>query len=308
LLLTAWLAAVTIRRLFFSGGVLMARMGRIPALAAVAWLTGAACCAAEFNWLQPPSPPSAMPVSVTQEMAVEESPPEWPAGTVEPEASPNGCDCTCDNPPGMALPAISLGMPDLSLTPPSTRTFGPGHPPPGTSWRNRPWYVGGFFGPLFGDDLRAGIDQDVGLIGGGRFGYDLDYYFAVESSVSFVSTGIDDGVTPPPGRHAESWYFDGSMVLYPWGDSQWRPFYAIGAGAAHFQFQDGEGAQYQETLFQLPLSVGVKYLYERCFAFRAELTHHVVFGGAGLNTMDNFAATAGFEIRYGVRPRSYFPW
>jgi hypothetical protein len=156
--------------------------------------------------------------------------------------------------------------------------------------------------------LIAGIDQDVGLAGGARFGYDLDYYFAFESSLMFVTAGLDDSATALPGRDLESWYFDGSMVLYPWGDSQWRPFYAIGAGAAHFRFQDADGTPYRETLFQLPLSIGVKYLYDRWFTFRAELTHHVVFSGGGISAMDNLAATAGFEIRYGARPRSYFPW
>jgi hypothetical protein len=162
---------------------------------------------------------------------------------------------------------------------------------------------------MFGDALvDSHIDQDVGLAGGARVGYDLDYYFAIESNVTWVKAGIEDAVTAPPGRDVQSWYVDGSMLLYPWGDSQWRPFYAVGAGAGHFRFEDAAGAQYRETLFQIPLSIGVKYLYDRWFGLRAELTHHIVFSGAGIDAMDNFTATAGFEIRYGARPRSYFPW
>jgi hypothetical protein len=285
----------------------MVRLGRIPALAAVAWLTGVACCAAEYNWLCPPCPPC--PPKPQPAMSADEAPPEsWPAGTVEPRAMTTEVGEVGETVASwLALPPIPLFIPDLSLRPPPERTFGHGLPPPGTSWRNRPWYAGGFFGPMVGDTLAAGIDQDVGLLGGARFGYDLDYYFAVETAVAWGIAGVDHAAAAP-GDDVESWYLDGSMVLYPWGDSQWRPFYAIGAGAAHFHFQDADGVQYDEMLFQLPLSVGVKYLYERWFAFRAELTHHVVIGGSTLSTMDNFAATAGFEIRYGARPRSYFPW
>jgi hypothetical protein len=162
---------------------------------------------------------------------------------------------------------------------------------------------------MFADDPIDGVlEQDVGVMGGARFGYDLDYYFAAETNVALAIAAIDDGQTPPLGGDGETVYLDGRMIVYPWGDSQWRPFYAIGAGVANVRFEDADGVQYREALFQLPLGIGVKYLYDRCFAFRAELTHHVVFGAAGLDTMDNFAATAGFEIRFGAQPRRYFPW
>ena len=190
----------------------------------------------------------------------------------------------------------------------SSRT-GPGRPVAGTSWRNRPWYLGGFFGPMFGDDPIDGVlEQDVGTLGGARFGYDLDYYFAAEATVALAIAAIDDGQTPPPGRDGETVYLDGRMLLYPWGDSQWRPFASIGLGLQTFRFHDDADERIHESLLSMPIGIGLKFFHSPYHTLRLEAYDNIGFGDGKLSAMQNFTLAAGVEFRFGGRPTSYFPW
>jgi hypothetical protein len=274
----------------------MFRSGLILALVAAGWLAGASRCAAQ----EAPLPPRELPLPVGDPLA--EPPPEsWPAGSIESQARTPLFTWLSQ------VPIILPAMPALPETAPLERHRGLGNPLVGTSWCNRPWYFGAFFGGALGSDLTAGIEKDVGVLGGWRMGYDADFYWGWESRIAFAYSAIDDG-QPPPARHLEEWYFDGSLMYYPWGDAQWRPFFSLGGGAALVDFHDGDGVRYNETLFQIPIAFGVKYLYDRWFALRADLTQNVLFGAGGLNGRDNVSATAGFEVHFGARPRSYFPW
>jgi hypothetical protein len=208
-----------------------------------------------------------------------------------------------------APPDASLwGEPPFSpLEPP--RHVGRGNPLSGTSWLNRPWHVGVLFGVLSGDDL---IDDHIELqqdfIGGYRVGYDFDHFWGWEINFAFGEIDIEDAQDETLSLNADTWFADAAVHVYPWGDAQWRPFLGIGGGFVSFQFEDAAGVGYDAALFQIPLTVGVKFLHDRWLALRAEITHHVTFGSDDLDTMDNVSATIGADIHFGARPRSYYPW
>jgi hypothetical protein len=46
----------------------------------------------------------------------------------------------------------------------------------------------------------------------------------------------------------------------------------------------------------------------RWLAARAELTDHLAIGHNGLPTQNNLSLTFGLEWRFGIHPRSYWPW
>ncbi|MBW3600826.1 MAG: hypothetical protein KY475_26615 [Planctomycetes bacterium] len=184
-----------------------------------------------------------------------------------------------------------------------------GSPLVGTSWCNRPFHAGWMVGVVFGDDLvndQLGLGED--LIGGYRFGEDMSPYWGWEGRFAFANPAVETGDVPPQLGSADVWFGDGNVMLYPWGDSQWRPCLSAGAGAAGFRFTDEDGRRYRETLFQIPLGVGMKYLYRPWLAMRVDITHNVAFDDGELDTMDNVSATFGAEIHFGGRRRSYFPW
>lgn len=281
----------------------MFRTGLILALAAAAWSAGGSRCAGQYEL------PPGTPAPTIQEGDAPPGEP-WPAGTLETQAHTSLDGWMADHPlAAPALPVPVFALPGFSPAPGPYRAYGLGCPLTGTSWLNRPWHLGGYFGGMQGDDLIDGeLDQDVGLAAGFRGGYDFHHYWGCEARITYAHAAIDDAQNPPPARHVNEWYFDGDLLYYPWGDSMWRPYLSVGGGAASFRFLDGDGAEYEEWLFQVPLGVGVKYFFDRWLALRADLTHNVVIGAGGLGTMDNFSATAGLEFHFGARPRSYYPW
>jgi hypothetical protein len=179
----------------------------------------------------------------------------------------------------------------------------------GTSWMNRPWHAGWLVGMMFGDDLLGG-DLALGedLIGGYRIGEDMSEFWGWEGRFAFANPGLEDGNVPPQLGSADVWFSDGSVLYYPWGDTQVRPYVSLGAGASGFRFTDDQGRRYRETLFHVPLGIGVKCLYLRWLAVRFDLTQNIALGDGELETMNNVSATAGVEVHFGGRRRSYFPW
>ena len=66
---------------------------------------------------------------------------------------------------------------------------------------------------------------------------------------------------------------------------------------------------WNETVFVMPLAVGMKYLCNDWLALRTEIGNYIVFGeGNDLNTMANLTFTGGIEIRFGGHRKSYWPW
>ncbi len=189
------------------------------------------------------------------------------------------------------------------------RHRGKGSPLRGTSWRNRPYHVGWFMGGIVGDALVGGsVEQDAGLFGGYRFGKDFSHYFGYEGRFAFANLGLTGPGALTGPNTARNWYWDVELLYYPWGDSKWRPYATVGLGVANFRFTDAAQRRFDDTLIQLPVGFGVKYLFRKWLSLRFDVLDNIALRGSGLDTMHNWSVTTGVEVRFGGRRHSYFPW
>jgi hypothetical protein len=189
------------------------------------------------------------------------------------------------------------------------RHVGVGRPLVGTSWLNRPWYVGAFLGGLLADDLIGNhVETNNSFFLGGRLGWDFDHYWGLEGRYAFSRPQINDAsgdTLPDPARE---YFIDVSLAYYPWGDSQWRPFASIGLGLQTFRFHDDADERIHQSLLSVPIGVGLKFFYSPYCTLRLEAYDNIAWGDGALSTMQNFTLAAGAEFRFGGRPTSYFPW
>lgn len=189
------------------------------------------------------------------------------------------------------------------------RSLGLGEPLISSSWRNRPFHVGWFVGPLFADAVTGGsTSEDASLFGGYRVGWDFDHYWGTEWRIGWSRPKIDFGQGPPSGRTARLTLTDLNILYYPWGDSVIRPYGLLGAGITAVNFHDEQGIYRDETLFSIPFGGGVKHHYRRWLSWRLELLDNLSFGSGAASSMHNVSLTFGVEVHFGVRPRSYYPW
>jgi outer membrane protein with beta-barrel domain len=246
--------------------------------------------------LPPPDPQTIVPQRFGQPPAATyKSPGEpWPAGSPTHDA---GHD--------------SWVQPWFTHTDPNDpyRHSGVGRPLVGTSWLNRPWYVGAFLGGLLADDLIGNhVETNNSFFIGGRLGWDFDHYWGLEGRYAFSRPQINDGsgdTLPDPARE---YFADVSLAYYPWGDSQWRPFVSLGAGFQTFRFHDDADERIHQSLLSTPLGVGLKFFHSPYHTLRLEAYDNIAWGDGKLATMQNFTLAAGVEFRFGGRPTSYFPW
>ncbi len=192
----------------------------------------------------------------------------------------------------------------------SARHIGLGAPLMGTSWLNRPMYVGGFLGESFGSTLVSDeLDMRSSLLGGGFLGYDLNHYWGGEIRLGLSSADVQ--YVPSGAEFGESHnaWFDLNLMYYPWGDSRWRPFATVGVGIGSYDCAGDYGVALDHTGLGLPLGLGVKYLCGKQLALRLDVRDNLVFGGHGADTRHSWAVTGGFEFRWGWRSAAeYSPW
>jgi opacity protein-like surface antigen len=188
------------------------------------------------------------------------------------------------------------------------RHVGLGQPLVGTSWLNRPVYFGLFVGGLLYDDLIDGrVMTSNSAMTGVVLGFDFDHYWGIEGRFGYSRVHLTNGLGVPLDDSHNSWS-DLSLMYYPWGDSRWRPYFSAGLGFATFRFHDDFGRDVNDTLFSLPLGVGMKYYYTNNFTLRVGWNDNLSFGDNTLDTMNNFSLFVGGEYRFGGRSPSYFPW
>ena len=189
------------------------------------------------------------------------------------------------------------------------RHAGLGEPLIGTSWRNRPWYLGLFVGGIFNDDL---VDNEVlqnnAVFLGVRLGWDFDHYWALEGRYAFARAEALTAAGVPIAESARDYYADVSLLYYPWGDSRWRPYFSMGLGLANFRFVDQNGYYINDSAFGLPIGIGLKNYTSNWCTLRLDLVDNIAFGTNQLSSMHNFSLMAGIEFRFGGRSPSYFPW
>lgn len=188
------------------------------------------------------------------------------------------------------------------------RSIGWGEPLVGTSWRNRPWYLGAFIGGIFNGDLISGhVEQSNTALAGARLGYDFDHYWGLEARFGYSNPYLSqpDGIRLGVSRN---YLTDLELLYYPWGDSRWRPYITCGVGMATFRFTDDRNRVIHESLLSVPLGVGLKYYYAPWFTFRFDLVDNFAFGSRTLDNQANVSLMAGVEYRFGGPRPSYFPW
>lgn len=188
------------------------------------------------------------------------------------------------------------------------RSIGWGEPLVGTSWRNRPWYVGAFVGGIFHGDLISGhVQQNNSALAGIRLGHDFDHYWGVEGRFAYSNPHITLTDGTPLGV-SRNYLADVELLYYPWGDSRWRPYFMIGLGQATFRFTDDQNRLVHESLLSMPLGGGFKYYHSPWMTIRFDLTENIGFGSHTLDNQANFSLMAAVEYRFGGRRPSYFPW
>lgn len=189
------------------------------------------------------------------------------------------------------------------------RHIGRGLPLEKSSWKNRPYHVDWFSGPLLGDDLIDNrVSQDNELFGGFRIGWDFDYYWGLEARFGWSNPNVQFIEPQPVANNGSYFVSDIDFVYYPWGDSKIRPYMLLGAGMARIDFVDSADVNFNTTLFTTPFGGGMQFRQTPWLIWRFEILDNLSYGADGVDTMHNISLTAGMELRLGARPSSYWPW
>lgn len=188
------------------------------------------------------------------------------------------------------------------------RHAGRGEPFVGTSWRNRPYYIGGQLGPMwFTQALDDDLSTDIDAFGGIFAGWDMDHYWGHELHFDWATPEFKNREFPDAKRPDSLFAWNYSLFYYPWGDSKFRPYWRAGIGNTHVSYPIAEDKLHDEWLWTFPLGVGMKYPVKRWLAARAELVDYIAVDD-GHPTQHNVAVTFGLEWRFGAHPPSYWPW
>lgn len=178
------------------------------------------------------------------------------------------------------------------------------------SWLNRPYSFSFLVGGLFLDNpLQGVVDGQAGFLYGARLGWDFERRWGVESRLAASSPGVaaTNGITPLPQADLLLW--DLQWLWYPTGDTRWRPYVAAGFGVVDVEFMAPANVKFHDTVFGLPIGVGMKYRHSTRIAMRIDLTDNIAFASSQQDTMHNFSVTAGIEARFGGGTRrNYWPW
>lgn len=190
------------------------------------------------------------------------------------------------------------------------RSVGWGQPLVGSSWLNRPYYIGTTLGPMWLTNRPiAAVARDKDVMGTIQFGWDWDYYWGSEFQYGYATPELWNSAAPdgsPLGHRLATWNY--SFLYYPWGDSKIRPFWRLGVGDTHFDFTTNDGLRRDEWLFTSPFGVGIKYPLRRWLAGRIEFTDQLSWGGHGVATQHNLVLQFGLELRFGGKQKTYYPW
>lgn len=188
------------------------------------------------------------------------------------------------------------------------RHVGKGQPYKGTSWINRPYYVGGQLGPMwYTRSLGDNLSTDTDVFGGVFAGWDFDHFWGTEFHWDWATPEFINSAAPDANRTDSHDGWNLSLLYYPWGDSKIRPYWRAGIGQSHFDYPTDWGWRYDTWMWTFPLGVGIKYPMQRWLIVRADLTDYISLDD-NHPTQHNVAVTFGFEWRFGVQPKSYWPW
>ncbi|MCA9239373.1 MAG: hypothetical protein KDA37_04200, partial [Planctomycetales bacterium] len=188
------------------------------------------------------------------------------------------CDgeCWCENGgawgQGGMLSATFAHLCEMSSRSTAThgRAVGRGRPLRGTSWLNRPYEVAVDVGafvmagrPTTG--VRGANDVFVAL----QAGADWDNYWGTQARIGWTTPDLNTAASGG-GESDNLFLTDLSLMYYPWGDSQLRPYWRAGLGLTDIEFTNINGLRQQEYLFTMPFGLGIKHQTRRWLVWRAE--------------------------------------
>jgi outer membrane protein with beta-barrel domain len=194
------------------------------------------------------------------------------------------------------------------------RNAGMGIPLTGTSWLNRPYYLGGDIGTVWlTRPINSNLTTDVDTFGGIFAGCDWDYYWGTELAINRATPEIVNEQSRDSPRGDRMMQQTISLMYYPWGDALFRPYWRWGIGATEIDYPTGNyptasDFRRDEMLWTFPIGIGLKYPLRRFLATRIELTDAIALGNEGVATQHDITLTLGLEWRFGAHPRSYWPW
>lgn len=189
------------------------------------------------------------------------------------------------------------------------RNAGIGVPLMGTSWLNRPYYVGADIGAVWVTrPIETHITTDTDFYGGIYAGYDWDYYWGTELALQRGTPELINEEVRDAPRGDRMWIWNANLMYYPWGDSMYRPYWRFGIGGMEIDFPTDRGYRQDETLWNFPIGIGIKYPVRRWLVARTEIVDQIGIGNSGVNSQHDITLTFGLEWRLGAHPRSYWPW
>jgi hypothetical protein len=156
--------------------------------------------------------------------------------------------------------------------------------------------------------LEDSVGRDADVIGSLFIGWDWDYYWGSEFQLAYATPELSNSSASEADRNDRMVHWNYSLMYYPWGDSAIRPYWRLGAGDSKFDFPNDDGFRHDEWLFTIPVGIGLKYPLQRWLAARTEFTDLISWGGHGVGSQHNLTLNFGLECRFGVRPKSYWPW
>jgi len=219
-----------------------------------------------------------------------------------------------------------------AMMPFAPAAHGPGAMQARESWLHRRASVGLQVGYIQGAELiNDWTGANDGTFVSLRFGWDFDDYWGAETGFSYGALGMYDSeraklmqrladieagyeLDDPyldrfdSRRNLDLYQWDASLIYYPWGDADLRPYLSAGLGISRMDFTDRLAQNYDEQFLLVPLAVGVKWRSRNGLAWRIELADNISFGSGSISTTHNLSLTGGVEIRFGGSRTSYWPW
>ena len=108
------------------------------------------------------------------------------------------------------------------------RNAGIGVPLVGTSWLNRPYYVGADLGTVWVTrPIELDITTDIDMYGGLYAGCDWDYYWGTEVAWQRATPELINEEARDSDRGDRMVIWSANMMYYPWGDSVYRPYWRL---------------------------------------------------------------------------------
>ena len=210
-------------------------------------------------------------------------------------------------------------MLDPTMMPPDgLPDFGPSRPVPAArqpmmreSWLFRPWNISIFEGALFAaTPAQPQFKTLNSYFTGFRVGWDYTTHFGGETRFGFSRVFMLDANRATQVGYQNIFYLDSNLLIYPLGDTRWRPFFSIGGGLADILIVENAGATLHPGAFNMPIGGGIKYRRGTRLAFRADIRDNITFSGSGgLATLNNIEVVGGIEFHFGGGDRrSYWPW